>query len=106
MPWQVFHKRRSSNCLPAVRLHAGHPPLTSLRSFAPPYAPRRGRTTSTSRAKPCHSEQRSLSFRAQHHVIPSEARNLRRRATSPIGRAMPNGKFPPSHSVRGARGMP
>ncbi len=47
MPWQVFHKRRPSNCLPAVRLHAGHPPLTSLCSFAPPYAPRRGRTNTS-----------------------------------------------------------
>ena len=38
MLWQVFHKRRPPDCLP------GHPPLTSLGSFAPPYASRRGRT--------------------------------------------------------------
>ncbi len=42
MPWQVLHKRRASKCLPAVRLHTGHPPLTSLRSFAPPYAEAKG----------------------------------------------------------------
>ena len=38
----MFHKWRSSNCLPAVGVHAGHPPLTSLRSFAPPYAGAKG----------------------------------------------------------------
>ena len=43
MPWQVFDKQRPSNHLPAIGLHAEHPPLTSLRSFAPPYASRRGR---------------------------------------------------------------
>ncbi len=42
MPWQVFHKRRASKRLPVVRLHTGHPPLTSLRSFAPPYAEAKG----------------------------------------------------------------
>ncbi len=42
MPWQAFHKRRPSNCLPAIGVHAGHPPLTSLRSFAPPYAEAKG----------------------------------------------------------------
>ncbi len=47
----------------------GHPPLTSLRSFAPPYALRRGRTD-------CHHSLKPLSFRALHPVIPSGARNL------------------------------
>ncbi len=36
MPWQTFDKRR-----PSVWLQA-HPPLTSLRSFAPPYAGAKG----------------------------------------------------------------
>ena len=42
MPWQAFHKRRPSTRLPAVRVQAAHPPLTSLRSFAPPYAEAKG----------------------------------------------------------------
>ncbi len=69
MPWQALDKRRPSDWLAAIGVHAGHPPLTSLRSFAPPYASRRGRTDFS------HSSN-TLSFRARHPVIPSEARNL------------------------------
>ena len=42
MPCQPFHKQHPSNRLPAIPLHAVHPPLTSLRSFAPPYAGAKG----------------------------------------------------------------
>ena len=54
----------------------GIPPLTSLRSFAPPYAEAKGAYACT----PCHSERSTLSFRAKRGI------------------------FPPSQSVRGARG--
>ena len=65
-----------------------HPPLTSLRSFAPPYAPRRGRTSSPSLwipAPPVISVisanagiQRGWETRVERcrRVIPSVARNL------------------------------
>ncbi len=77
MLWQLFDKRRPSDFLPAVRLPAGHPPLTSLRSFAPPYALRRGRTHCRHCGKTgCGQMPTATSFR----------------------------KFPPSRSVRGARG--
>ena len=61
-----FHKRRPSDSRPAVRVHTGHPPLTSLRSFAPPYAPsRRGRALSPCAAvNPCVP----LSFRAKRGI--------------------------------------
>ena len=36
MLWQVLNKRHPLTWL------AGHPPLTSLRSFAPPYAEAKG----------------------------------------------------------------
>ena len=61
MLWQVFHKQLPSNRLPAIRLHAGHPPLTLLRSFAPPYASRRvlvalrPRNSLSLCVRPCHS---------------------------------------------------
>ncbi len=64
MPWQALDKRRPSDWLAAIGVHAGHPPLTSLRSFAPPYALRRGRTIASIREHPviasaarCHSER-------------------------------------------------
>ena len=66
----------------------GHPPLTSLRSFAPPYALRRGRSLCPLFSR--HSERCTMSFRAER------------------GNSVFNHPFvpqvPPSHSVRGARG--
>ena len=75
MPYQALHKRRPSDCLPAIRLHAGHPPLTSLRSFAPPYAPRRGLVV-------CLHSRDTLSFRA-HHCNSERARCHSERSEEP-----------------------
>ncbi len=63
----MFHKRRPSDWLAAIGVHAEHPPLTSLRSFAPPYALRRGRTDFS------HSSN-ILSFRAKRGIFPPFAK--------------------------------
>ncbi len=64
MLWQVLRKRSLQVWLP------GHPPLTSLRSFAPPYALRRGLVVCLQpRDAPCHSRN-TLSFRAKRGIFP------------------------------------
>ncbi len=73
MHWQAFHKRRASKHLPTVRLRAGHPPLTSLRSFAPPYAEAKGAYGFPPFTGEMPEGQRGPPRRAQHPVIPAKA---------------------------------